>query len=42
VLQGRDSDPNPGQGFPPLDGSGLLQKRNRDWIPPPQVVLQSP
>ena len=36
---------DPRQGFPPLEGGGLLQRRNFDRIPPPQVTeheLQTP
>ena len=42
MLQACDSDPDPGQVAPPLDGAGLLQTRERDCVPPPHVRLQAP
>jgi len=42
VLHACDSDPDPAQVAPPLDGAGLLQRRVRDWVPPPHVRLQVP
>ena len=42
MLQACDSAPDPEQAAPPLDGAGLLQRRVRDWVPPPQVRLQAP
>jgi hypothetical protein len=42
VLQACDSDPDPTQAAPPLAGAGLLQRRVRVRVPPPQVRLQVP
>jgi hypothetical protein len=42
VLQACDSDAEPTQAAPPLAGAGLLQRRVRVRVPPPQVRLQVP
>jgi len=40
----QDCDPLelPTQSAPPFVGGGLLQRRVRDWVPPPQVALHVP
>ncbi len=42
VLQDVDSELDPEQVVPPLEGEGLLQSLVRDWFPPPHVKLQVP
>lgn len=40
-LHARFSSSGPGQGFPPLEGAGLSQRRLLDCLPPPQVLLHT-
>jgi hypothetical protein len=42
MLQELDSELNPRQVVPPLEGEGLLQSLVLNWFPPPHVVLQVP
>lgn len=42
VLQSSKSAELPGQSNPPLAGLGLVQNRERDLLPPPQVFVQDP
>ena len=37
-----DVDPRLEQSFPPYAGAGLVQVRDRDLVPPPQVLEQLP
>ena len=40
VAHARTSMFDPTQGFPPLEGGGLVQERTLIWVPPPQVTVQ--
>ena len=42
VLHGTVSMAAPTHGSPPFWGAGLLHERHRDFVPPPQVLVQEP
>lgn len=42
VLQERKRVRRPSQYLPPFRGTGLVQSREENWTPPPQLLEQSP